>query len=31
MKNSYSGSVGVLVYNGTSHNQAYQNTPGTIR
>ncbi|EYB85760.1 hypothetical protein Y032_0291g1561 [Ancylostoma ceylanicum] len=31
MKNSCSGSAGVLVYNGTSHNAAYQNTPGTIR
>nr|CDJ80965.1 Protein F58H1.5 [Haemonchus contortus] len=31
MKNSYTGSMGILVCNGTSHNQAYQHTPGTIR
>ncbi|VDM75301.1 unnamed protein product [Strongylus vulgaris] len=31
MKNSSSGSAGVLVYNGISHNAAYQNTPATIR
>ncbi|KAJ1357826.1 hypothetical protein KIN20_016073 [Parelaphostrongylus tenuis] len=31
MKNSCSGSTNVLVCNGTTHNQAYQNTPGTIR
>ncbi|KAK6758338.1 hypothetical protein RB195_015885 [Necator americanus] len=31
MKNSCSGSAGMLVYKGTSHNAAYQNTPGTIR
>ncbi|CAJ0588550.1 unnamed protein product [Cylicocyclus nassatus] len=31
MKNSCSGSAGVLVYNGISHNAAYQQTPGTIR
>ncbi|VDM54069.1 unnamed protein product [Angiostrongylus costaricensis] len=31
MKNSCSGSTSVLVCNGTTHNQAYQNTPGTIR
>ncbi|KJH53602.1 hypothetical protein DICVIV_00030 [Dictyocaulus viviparus] len=31
MKNSCSGSTNVLVCNGTLHNQAYQNTPATIR
>ncbi|KHJ78227.1 hypothetical protein OESDEN_22153, partial [Oesophagostomum dentatum] len=28
---NFQGSAGVLVYNGISHNAAYQNTPGTIR
>uniref|UniRef100_A0A158P9Q7 ZP domain-containing protein n=1 Tax=Angiostrongylus cantonensis TaxID=6313 RepID=A0A158P9Q7_ANGCA len=31
MKNSCSGSTSMLVCNGITHNQAYQNTPGTIR